>query len=43
MRASDITVIVAVPNPALRLNLASAVDLTAGFRVISQAADLPTT
>lgn len=43
MRAPDIKVIVAVPYPAVRLKLVNAIDITAGFRVISQAADLPTT
>ena len=40
---SDITVLIAGGNPAMRLKLVKAVDATPGFRVISQASDLPST
>ena len=39
----DITVIVAGGNPAMRIKLVKAVNATPGFRVISQASDLPAT
>ena len=39
----EITVIVAGGNPAMRIKLVRALDSAAGFRVISQASDLPAT
>lgn len=39
----EITVIVAGGNPAMRIKLVRALDGAAGFRVISQASDLPAT
>lgn len=39
----DTTVIVAGPNPAMRMRLVKAIGVVPGFQVISQASDLPST